>query len=213
MDARIIDRLAEADVLVVGDVLLDRFVEGDVARISREAPVPVLSYHGVRVHLGGAGNAAANVLGYGARATLVAITGDDGAATEIGALCAGFPRLAARFVIEPGRATSVKTRYLSGWQQLLCVNADDGRPASIKARERLVAEAGQAIGAAGAMVISDYARGALDEQAIVALITAGRTAGKPVVVDPRRADPAVFSGATVITPNKEEMTTLTGIVP
>ena len=133
MDARIIDRLADADVVVVGDVLLDRFVEGDVARISREAPVPVLTYQGVRVHLGGAGNAAANVLGYGGRATLVAITGDDGAATEIGSLCTGFSRLAARLVVDPGRATSVKTRYLSGWQQLLCVNADDGRPASAKA--------------------------------------------------------------------------------
>src|SRR4029077_18178423 len=188
MDARIIDRLAGADVLVVGDVLLDRFVEGDVARISREAPVPVLSYQGVRVHLGGAGNAAANVLSYGARATLVAIIGDDGAATEIGTLCATFPRLAARFVVDAGRATSVKTRYLSGWQQLLCVNADDGRPASSKARQTLVSEAERTVATAGAMVISDYARGALDERAIAMLIAAARTAGKPVVVDPRRAD-------------------------
>jgi D-beta-D-heptose 7-phosphate kinase/D-beta-D-heptose 1-phosphate adenosyltransferase len=213
MDARIIDRLAEADVLVVGDVLLDRFVEGEVERISREAPVPVLAYHGVRMYLGGAGNAAANVLAYGGRATLVALTGDDGAAGEIGALCAGFPRLAARLVVDPGRATSVKTRYLSGWQQLLCVNSDDDRPASAKARTALVAEGKRAIATAGAVVVSDYGRGALDETAIAALIAAARAAGKPVVVDPRRADAAVFSGATVITPNKEETAALTGISP
>jgi D-beta-D-heptose 7-phosphate kinase/D-beta-D-heptose 1-phosphate adenosyltransferase len=211
VDARIIDRLADADVLVVGDVLLDRFVEGEVARISREAPVPVLSYHGVRVHLGGAGNAAANVLGYGGRATLVAITGDDGAASEIGALCASFPRMAARLIVDAGRATSVKTRYLSGWQQLLCVNADDGRPASAAAARSLLAESKRALATTGALVISDYARGTLDESAITALIAAARTAGKPTVVDPRRADPSVFTGATVVTPNKEEMAALTGI--
>ncbi len=211
MDARIIDRLADADVLVVGDVLLDRFVEGDAARISREAPVPVLSYHGVRVYLGGAGNAAANVLGYGGRATLVAITGDDSAASEIGALCASFPNLAARLVVDPGRATSVKTRYLSGWQQLLCVNADDGRPVSAEAIRSLVAEGKRALGTTGALIVSDYARGALDEPSIAALITAARAAGKPVVVDPRRANAEVFAGATVVTPNKEEMAALTGI--
>jgi D-beta-D-heptose 7-phosphate kinase/D-beta-D-heptose 1-phosphate adenosyltransferase len=213
MDARIIDRLADADVAVVGDVLLDRFVEGEVARISREAPVPVLSYQGVRVHLGGAGNAAANVLAYGGRATLVAVTGDDGAASEIAALCAGLSRLTARLVVDAGRATSVKTRYLSGWQQLLCVNADDGRAVSEVAAAALLAEGQRAIPKAGAVIISDYARGALSEASIVALIAAARAAGRPSVIDPRRTDPAVFSGATVVTPNKEETAALTGISP
>ncbi len=81
MDANVIDRLSKAAVVVVGDAMLDRFVEGHVTRISREAPVPVLEHDATRAHLGGAGNAAANVLAYGGRATLVALAGDD----EVGA--------------------------------------------------------------------------------------------------------------------------------
>ena len=99
MDASVIDRLAQANVLVVGDVLLDRFVEGKVSRISPEAPVagPQLPAPSASV-LGGAGNVAANLLAYGARATLVGVTGDDAAATELGALCAALAGLDCRLV-------------------------------------------------------------------------------------------------------------------
>ena len=121
----VIDRLAQASVLVVGDVLLDRFVEGQVSRVSPEAPVPVLKYGAARALLGGAGNVAANLDAYGAAVTLVGLTGEDEAARELVALCARQPRLEARLVTDGSRPTTVKTRYLGGWHQLLRVDAEE----------------------------------------------------------------------------------------
>ncbi len=211
MDANVVGRLAEAHVLVVGDVMLDRFVEGQVTRVSREAPVPVLRFGAARAYPGGASNVAANVLAYGSAVTLVGLVGTDAAADELKALCRNFPRLSERLVADGGRPTTVKTRYLSGWHQLLCIDAEDTRPAAPAVRDRLVAAAEAALPACGALVISDYGRGALDETSIAALIAAARKAGKAVVVDPRHADARVFAGATVVTPNIEEMTAFSGI--
>jgi D-beta-D-heptose 7-phosphate kinase/D-beta-D-heptose 1-phosphate adenosyltransferase len=211
MDASLIDRLADADVLVVGDVLLDRFIEGKVTRISREAPVPVLKFGSARALMGGACNVAANILATGGAVTLVGVTGQDGAADELGALCRGFARLSAALIADAGRPTTVKTRYLSGWQQLLCIDSEDARPLAGAVRDQLVADARRAMTAARSVVLSDYGRGALDEGSIAALIAEARTAGKAVVVDPRRADAATYAGATVVTPNIEEMQAFTGI--
>ena len=211
MDANVVGRLAEANVLVVGDVMLDRFIEGRVTRVSREAPVPVLKYGAARDYPGGAANVAANLLAYGGAVTLVGMTGDDAAAAELDALCATFARMTRQLIRDPGRPTTVKTRYLSGWHQLLCIDAENSTPADPAIRDQLVKAAKEAIDASGALVISDYARGALDAISIAALIAIGREAGKPVVVDPRRAEVTAFAGATVVTPNIEEMTAFSGI--
>lgn len=211
MNASLVDRLPDANVLVVGDVLLDRFVEGRVTRISREAPVPVLKYGATRSHPGAACNVAANILATGGAVTLVGLVGEDPAAEELRQLCAGFERLTPRLVVDPSRQTTVKTRYLSGWQQLLCVDAEHTHHADPAFQDALVDSATAAITTANAVVISDYGRGALSDRSIRALIASARRAGKPVIVDPRRADAAVFSGATVITPNVEEMFAFTGL--
>jgi D-beta-D-heptose 7-phosphate kinase/D-beta-D-heptose 1-phosphate adenosyltransferase len=211
MDASLIDRLAQASVLVVGDVMLDRFVEGRVTRISREAPVPVLKFGTSRAHLGGAGNVTANLLAYGGAVTLAALTGADAAAAEIAALCAAFHRLTPRLIADASRQTTVKTRYLSAWQQLFCVDTEDSHPPAADVREKLIAAAEDAIGGVGMLVLSDYGRGALDNTTVTTLIAMARKAGKPIVVDPRRADATVFAGATLVTPNLEEMRQFTGI--
>ena len=182
-----------------------------MTRISREAPVPVLKYGSARAVMGAACNVAANILSTGGAVTLVGLTGDDEAAKELAALCRGFQRLTTSLIADPSRQTTVKTRYLSGWQQLLCIDEEDSRPASPAIRDALVAAAIAAMGAAKAVVISDYGRGALDDTAIRTLIAAARKAGKPTIVDPRRADASVFAGATVITPNIEEMLAFSGI--
>ena len=137
MDASVIDRLAQAKVLVVGDVLLDRFVEGKVGRVSPEAPVAVLNHRAERVLLGGAGNVAANLVAYGAKAILVGVAGDDAAAAEFLALCAAEGGLDCRLVTDAGRPTTVKTRYLSGWHQLLRVDAEDASALPGPHRSRL----------------------------------------------------------------------------
>jgi D-beta-D-heptose 7-phosphate kinase / D-beta-D-heptose 1-phosphate adenosyltransferase len=211
MDANVVGRLAEAHVLVVGDVMLDRFVEGRVTRVSREAPVPVLRYDATRAYPGGASNVAANLLAYGGAVTLVGLVGKDAAADELKVLCHSFPRLNEKLIADASRPTTVKTRYLSGWHQLLCIDAEDSRPATPSVRERLVEAGKEALSACGALVISDYGRGALDQTSIAALIGAARAAGRQVVVDPRHADASVFGGASVVTPNVEEMTAFSGI--
>ena len=128
MDSSVIDRLAQARVVVVGDVLLDRFVEGKVGRVSPEAPVAVLNHRAERSLLGGAGNVAANLVAYGARAILVGVAGRDAAAEELRTLCATGDGLDCRLVTDSARPTTVKTRYLSGWHQLLRVDAEDTSP-------------------------------------------------------------------------------------
>jgi D-beta-D-heptose 7-phosphate kinase/D-beta-D-heptose 1-phosphate adenosyltransferase len=211
MDASLIDRLAEAQVLVVGDVLLDRFIEGRVSRISREAPVPVLKFGAARAMPGGACNVAANILATGGAVTLAGLIGDDAAGEELLALCRSFGRMTPSLIVDGQRQTTVKTRYLSGWQQLLCIDAEDSRPASHEVRDALVTAALRAMPTAKTVVLSDYGRGALDDTAIRGLIAAARKEGRPVIVDPRRSDARVFAGATLITPNIEEMTAFTGI--
>jgi D-beta-D-heptose 7-phosphate kinase/D-beta-D-heptose 1-phosphate adenosyltransferase len=212
MDSAIVDRLAEAEVLVVGDVLLDRFIEGRVTRVSREAPVPVLNFGSVRAMMGGACNVAANILATGGRVSLVGIRGTDPAADELTSLFRGFSRLSAHLVEDASRRTTVKTRYLHGWQQLLCIDSGDLAPASPVVRDKLVAAAVAAMPGASVVVLSDYGRGALDDDSIRSLIAASRAAGRQVLVDPRRADAAVFGGAALITPNLEEMRAFTGIL-
>ncbi len=211
MDASTIDRLSDARVLVVGDVILDRFVQGHVARVSREAPVPVLTLGQARAHPGGACNVAANILSCGGLTTLVGLTGEDDAARELGALCAGFPGMSAELIGDPDRPTTVKTRYLSGWQQLLCVDTEERRPAAPAVAGRLGDAARRALPAAGALVLSDYGRGALAPGTVADLIAQARRAETPVVVDPRQDDPGVYAGASVVTPNLAEMERFTGI--
>ncbi|HET7717535.1 MAG TPA: D-glycero-beta-D-manno-heptose-7-phosphate kinase [Bauldia sp.] len=211
MDASLIDRLAQANVLVVGDVLLDRFVDGRVGRVSPEAPVAVLNHRGERTLLGGAGNVAANLVAYGARVTLVGVVGDDAAAADLRALCGAQDGLDCALITDPARPTTVKTRYLSGWHQLLRVDAEDPSPLfEPKARE-LLAAAREAMAAARAVILSDYAKGVLTEGTIPALIEAARYRRIPVIVDPKKADPALFAGATLLTPNAEEMARFAGM--
>lgn len=207
----VIDRLAQASVLVVGDVLLDRFVEGQVSRVSPEAPVPVLKYGAARALLGGAGNVAANLIAYGGAVTLVGLTGKDEAATELDALCALLPRLEASFVADESRPTTVKTRYLGGWHQLLRVDAEETHATAESVSSAIVEAAANAMKTVRAVVLSDYNKGVLDATTIARLIAAAREAGLPVIVDPKKTNTAIFDGATLLTPNTNEMEQFTGI--
>jgi D-beta-D-heptose 7-phosphate kinase/D-beta-D-heptose 1-phosphate adenosyltransferase len=211
MDASVIDRLAQATVVVIGDVLLDRFVEGKVGRVSPEAPVAVLNHRSERSLLGGAGNVAANLVAYGAHAILIGVAGDDPAAAELRTHCAGSLGLDCRLVADASRPTTVKTRYLSGWHQLLRVDAEDASPLAKDIARALLALADAAMAQAGSLVLSDYAKGVLDAGTIPALIAAARAKGIPVVVDPKKADASIFEGATLLTPNADEMARFAGM--
>ena len=211
MDASVIDRLVQANVLIVGDVLLDRFIDGKVSRVSPEAPVPVLKHGTVRARLGGAGNVAANLLSYGATVTLAGVVGTPHPADQVPEICAGDHRLHPRHDRAPRPPPTVKARYLSGWHQLLRVDAEDAGPLPQPVAEAVVAAAREALATAQVLVLSDYAKGVLDAGTISALIAAAKAAGVPVIVDPKKADAAIFAGATLLTPNTEEMAAFSGI--
>lgn len=196
-------------VLVLGDVMLDRYVHGDVRRISPEAPIPVLRARARRSVLGGAGNVAENAVALGASAILVGLVGDDDAAAEIADVLAG--RIGNALVPVAGRATTVKTRFMSGGHQLLRLDEEDTAAAPGAAEQQLLAAFRAALPTADVVVLSDYEKGVLSDAVLRAAIDAARAAGKPVVVDPKRPRFEAYAGATVITPNVLEVSRATGL--
>ncbi|MPY70091.1 MAG: D-glycero-beta-D-manno-heptose-7-phosphate kinase [Alphaproteobacteria bacterium] len=201
----LIEGLGRARVLCVGDLMLDRFVYGAVERISPEAPVPVCRVTEETAMLGGVGNVVRNLDALGAAADLVAAVGEDGPAAEIGALVAALARVDAALVAVPARRTTVKTRYFAGAQQLLRADRETTDALDAAAAARLVADATARMEGAGAVVLSDYGKGALTDDTVARLIAAARDAGLPVIVDPKGADFARYRGATLVTPNRREL--------
>ena len=196
-------------VLVLGDVMLDRYVHGEVRRISPEAPIPVVWARSRRSVLGGAGNVAENAAALGAKVVLVGLVGDDAAAAEIAAAIGG--RFGNGLVRAPGRPTTVKTRFMSGGHQLLRLDEEEWALAPAEAELRLLDAFRAALPAADVVVLSDYEKGVLSDAVLRGAIDAARAAGKPVVVDPKRANFGAYAGATVITPNVMEVTRATGL--
>ncbi|MDZ7752352.1 MAG: bifunctional D-glycero-beta-D-manno-heptose-7-phosphate kinase/D-glycero-beta-D-manno-heptose 1-phosphate adenylyltransferase HldE [Gammaproteobacteria bacterium] len=188
--------------LVVGDVMLDRYWYGATSRISPEAPVPVVHVQDVEERAGGAGNVAVNVTALGARAVLVGIVGDDGAATSLEALLDAHG-VTRRLERRPGHATVTKLRVVSRHQQLLRLDFEDRRTGGVTLEPRLMAA-----DAVQVMVLSDYAKGALEDPA--PLIRDARDRGIPVVVDPKGRDFHKYRGATVLTPNLAEFEGMAG---
>ena len=194
-----------ARILCVGDVMIDRTVEGDVDRVSPEAPIPVLRQRAVRSVPGGAGNVLANLAALGAEASFVGIAGEDAEAGELEAMLVQGARGEVRLLRDPGRPTTLKTRFVAGNQQLLRVDREEAGPADAAIARRLVDTASARLAGCDLLVLSDYGKGALTPAALLPLIGAARAAGKPVLVDPKGRDFTRYAGATVITPNRAEL--------
>jgi D-beta-D-heptose 7-phosphate kinase/D-beta-D-heptose 1-phosphate adenosyltransferase len=205
--AELLAAMAGRRVVVLGDAMLDRYVAGEVRRISPEAPIPVLRARERREVAGGAANAALNVASLGGQAVLVTAVGRDEAA---GALRAALAGVETRFV-EAARPTTVKTRFVAGGQQMLRLDEEEAGPVDAATEEGLLAAVRAALGNARALVLSDYAKGVLTDRVLAGAIAAARAACVPVVVDPKRADFAAYAGATVVAPNVLEITRATGL--
>jgi D-beta-D-heptose 7-phosphate kinase/D-beta-D-heptose 1-phosphate adenosyltransferase len=209
--AGLLPRFAACRVLVLGDVMLDRYVLGEVRRISPEAPIPVLKAEARRAVLGGAANVAQNVAALGAQAVLVGVVGMDDAATEIGRLLAASPAITACLVPVPRRPTTVKTRFMSGGHQLLRLDEEESGPIEPALEAQVIAEFAQALPRADIVVLSDYAKGVLTDRVLADAIAAARTAGKPVIADPKRTGFGAYRGVDVLTPNEAEAARASGI--
>lgn len=209
-----LEAMADARVLAVGDVMLDRFLYGTVERISPEGPIPVFRIDREVAMLGGAGNVLRNLTALGVACGFVAVVGDDAAGAEIQELAAREAGAGCDLVVRAERATTIKERYVAAGQQLLRADRERTDPLSAAARDALEAAWRRALTAdpaPGAVVISDYGKGALEAAALGRLIAAARERGVPVVVDPKGRDYTVYRGASVVTPNRRELREATGL--
>ena len=203
--AALVPRMQGARVLCVGDVMLDRFVYGHVDRISPEAPIPVLSIERDISMLGGAGNVVRNLVGLGAHAEFVSVVGKDAAGREVMELVGALDSVDSHLLSETKRETTIKTRYVAGSQQLLRADRETIAEISPATSDDIVRIVAAALDEAGVLVLSDYAKGVLAPATTEALIATARKAKKPVVVDPKGLDFARYKGATLLTPNRREL--------
>lgn len=194
-----------ASVLVVGDVMLDRYWYGPTSRISPEAPVPVVKVDAIEERPGGAANVAMNIAALGAASQLIGLTGEDDAARVLSETLEKV-KVRCDFVAVKTHPTITKLRVLSRNQQLLRLDFEEGfdqvDPEPIHQRLR------QSLKAAGALVLSDYAKGALSS--VQTMIRLAREAKVPVLIDPKGTDFERYRGATLLTPNLSEFEAVVG---
>jgi len=203
--------LAEQTVLCIGDLMLDEFVYGEVSRISPEAPAPVIAVKRREVMIGGAGNVARNLVSLGTRCIYVGVVGDDEAGTALTKALGTHPLIEFHLVIDTARHTTRKVRYVSEHYSTHLLRADWEvvLPVDSRTEDALIGHVVKALPRVGAVVLSDYAKGALTPRVIRAVIDAANQAGKPVVVDPKGRDYSIYCGATLITPNRQELADVT----
>ena len=200
-----VPRFDNARVLVVGDVMLDRYWHGGTSRISPEAPVPVVKIDAIEDRPGGAGNVALNIAALGASTALFGLTGRDEAADSLKTRLQA-AQIECHFHAVADHPTITKLRVISRHQQLLRMDFEE--PFAAAAASAMIATTLGAMAGCGAMILSDYAKGALvDPQT---LIRAARAAGVPVLVDPKGSDFARYRNATLLTPNLHEFEAVVG---
>ncbi len=208
------DALLEAmrgrTIVVLGDAMLDRYLEGDSDRLSPEAPVPVVTVSARREALGGAANVAANVAALGSTARLVAVIGRDADADRLGAALSAAGLAGDGLLMVPDRPTTVKTRVIARGQQILRIDEETEREIEASVESALVDALHQALASADALVLEDYNKGVLTPAVIRAAIAAGRARGIPVVVDPKFRHFFEYRGATILKPNRRELAAALG---
>jgi len=206
MDAMALaERLARARVLVVGDVMLDRYWFGDATRISPEAPVPVAKIERMEERAGGAANVARNIASLGGQATILSVTGDDEAATALERLLEA-DGIATSFRRDPEISTTIKLRVIARQQQLIRLDFEDAPSHEVLADK--LDEYAAIVHAHDVVILSDYGKGGLTH--VARMVELARAAGKPVLIDPKGDDYAKYAGATLLTPNRSEFRQVAG---
>jgi D-beta-D-heptose 7-phosphate kinase / D-beta-D-heptose 1-phosphate adenosyltransferase len=203
--------LSRQTVLCVGDLMLDEFVYGEVSRISPEAPAPVIAVKRAELMIGGAGNVARNLVSLGARCIFIGVVGDDDAGGALTAALEAQPLIDFDLVVGEGRLTTRKVRFVSEHfsTHLLRADWEMAEPIDRHSEDALIGYVSKALPRAGAVVLSDYAKGTLTARVVRAVIEAASKSKKPVVVDPKGRDYAVYKGATLVTPNRAELSDAT----
>jgi rfaE bifunctional protein kinase chain/domain len=195
---------SKVKVLVIGDVMLDRYMFGTVNRISPEAPVPVVHLKETQLAVGGAANVAANIVGLGAQVVLVGIVGDDPEAIELRTSLDKVKISPLHLLSSPSRQTSVKTRVVAQNHHIVRIDQETVRSLDVSEEESVCSSLDSLIDDASVVLISDYAKGFLTARVIRETISKGIAKSKFVVVDPKGTDFSKYRGASILTPNRKE---------
>jgi D-beta-D-heptose 7-phosphate kinase/D-beta-D-heptose 1-phosphate adenosyltransferase len=207
----LLNRLNGVEVVTVGDVMIDRFIYGDVSRVSAEAPIPVMARSSESVMLGGCGNVARNVAALGGHAALVGVVGADEPAEEARRLLRSEVAIEDRLVGDPARHTTLKTRFVSAGQQLLRVDVESVMAAHGEVEAALVRAIAEVSRTAKAILLSDYGKGVVTPAVVEACLAAAKAGGAMVVVDSKARGFAHYGLVDVIKPNAHELASATDL--
>lgn len=200
-----IELLSQSHVLCLGDLMLDRFIYGQVDRTSPEAPVPILQIEHETTMLGGVGNVARNLIGLGAKATLLSVVGDDDIGKTLTHMIGEENTVEPHLIVEPNRNSTEKTRFVASGQQLLRADRETVSWISEQSKQKLLWIAKDIIKDCDVLILSDYAKGILSNEVCQDLISYAELNNKAVIVDPKGKNYLRYSGATIITPNRQEL--------
>lgn len=206
-----LSRIPSLQVLVVGDLMLDEYIWGKTERISPEAPVPVVDVVCEESRLGGAGNVANNLVSLGARVQIASVLGDDAVGNRLRHLLAEMEIDLSGVVLAEGRMTICKSRVIASNQQIVRVDRECRSPVSAVQEAQLIEFVSSAAANCQVILVSDYLKGVLTEKLLAAIFASGRKFGIPVVVDPKGGDFRKYRGASVLTPNRKEAQSASGI--
>jgi D-glycero-beta-D-manno-heptose-7-phosphate kinase len=208
---RAVNKFKNRRILILGDVMLDRFIWGAVSRISPEAPVPVVEIKTESTCLGGAANVAANIRGLGGAPVPLGVLGND---FEGKRLLEEFRALGAPLnglIVDEGRPTSIKTRIIAHHQQVCRADREDRSPLSPKIQFGIIEKFGAAVTGVDAVIVSDYAKGLISPGLLRRTLPLARAGRKIICVDPKMRNFAAYKPATLITPNTTETEQAAGI--
>ena len=209
--ASLLERFPKARLLVAGDVMLDRYVYGSVARVSPEAPVPVVRKSREVFAPGGAANTAANIAALGAEVSLLGVVGEDEAAGLLRKSLADKGVATGSLIVDAERPTSLKMRVVAHQQQVVRLDEESTAPLSGDLAAAFIANFEAALRDSDAVVLSDYAKGVLGGDVLPRLIALAKAAGKPVLADPKTTSPLPWRGVTLLKPNRLELGLLAGV--
>jgi len=209
----LIESIGQGKILLIGDIMLDQYIKGGVSRISPEGPIPVFHVLSEDQVLGGAGNVLANLASLGVKPHIIGLIGDDENGRALTNTIKSLGIETDGLIQDSSKPTIVKTRYVSQNQQLLRVDREDASAITKNIEDKILSLATKQINDSSIMILSDYGKGVLTPTLVQSLIALAKKKDIPVLVDPKVHDYDVYKGATIVTPNKKELSAATNNMP
>lgn len=206
-----IDKFPQARIMVIGDIMIDHFIWGNVNRISPEAPVPVVKVTSESYHLGGAANVVHNIHTLGGKVYTSGVTGNDVMGRKIIHELRALSINTEGLIVTNDRPTTVKTRVIAHHQQVVRVDREEVSPFNSNIRERIITYFKKILSEINAVILSDYGKGLLSPELVEEVLALSQREGKVVIVDPKVENINLYKGVTIITPNQKEASEVIGI--